>query len=321
MNIGFAGSDHFSLKILSGLTKMIADSSSFNLSLVLTSPAKNRGRGQILTENPISLFSKKNSFFIKTVSPDKPVADSLEDRISNLDYLIVASFGYIFKESTLSLPKFGCINVHPSLLPKWRGAAPIQRAIEAGDEVTGVSIMKMVLGLDAGPIWSIVEQEIEENDTYADLQTKLADVSVQMLQKFLNTPYDKISYDPQNDKKATYAKKIAPNELKIDWTRPAEEIARKINAFYPKPCAYTHLNGQRVKFGKAEVLEHQKFMKKSPGTLLVSKQKKKTLLAIYCGSGILKINLIQKESGKWIDAKSFINGFTNSGELVLGSNL
>ena len=320
MNIGFAGSDDFSLKILSGLTEMTAGGS-FNLSLVLTMPARNRGRGQKLTENPISSFSKKNNFFVETVAPDGPIVDSLEDRISNLDYLIVASFGYILNESMLSLPKFGCINVHPSLLPKWRGAAPIQRAIEAGDKVTGVSIMKMVLGLDAGPTWSIVEQEIDENDTYVDLQAKLAKVSLLMLQKFLNTPCDEILYHPQNEKKATYAKKIVPNELQIDWTRPALETVRKINAFYPRTCAYTHLNGQRVKLGKAEVLEHQNFIKKAPGTLLVSKQKKKTLLAIHCGSGILKINLIQKQSGKWIDAKSFINGFTNIREIVLGSNL
>ena len=320
MNIGFAGSDDFSLKILSGLSEMTADGS-FNLSLVLTMPPRNQGRGQILTENPIHSFSKKNNVFVETIVPDEPVVDFLEDRISNLDYLIVASFGYILNESFLSLPKFGCINVHPSLLPKWRGAAPIQRAIEAGDKVTGVSIMKMVLGLDAGPTWSIVEQEIDETDTYVDLQVKLAKVSLQMLQKFLNTPYDEILYNPQNEKKATYAKKIVPNELMIDWTLSAIENVRKINAFYPKPCAYTYLNGQRVKFGKAEVLEQQSFIKKAPGTLLVSKQKKKTLLAIHCGSGILKINLIQKESGKWIDAKSFINGFIRNREIVLGSNL
>ncbi|MDA9719312.1 methionyl-tRNA formyltransferase [Betaproteobacteria bacterium] len=320
MNIGFAGSDNFSLKILSGLTEIIADSG-FNLSLVLTMPARNRGRGKILTENPISSFSKKNNFFTETVTSGSPVLDSLAEKISSLDYLIVASFGYILDENTLSLPKFGCINVHPSLLPKWRGAAPIQRAIEAGDKVTGVSIMKMVLSLDAGPTWRIIEQEIDENDTYVDLQVKLIKISLQMLRHFLNTPHDKISYNPQNEKKATYAKKIVPSELKIDWARSAREIARKINAFYPKPCAYTHLDGQRVKFGKAVVLEHQNFIKKAPGTLLVSKQKRKTLLAIHCGNGILKINLIQKENGKWIDANSFINGFKSSREIILGSNL
>ena len=99
--------------------------------------------------------------------------------------MIVASFGYILNETILSLPKYGCINVHPSLLPKWRGAAPIQRAIEAGDKVTGVSIMKMAMNLDAGPVWSVVEKAIDENDTYADLEAKLAKVSLQMLQKFL----------------------------------------------------------------------------------------------------------------------------------------
>ena len=111
------------------------------------------------------------------------------------------------------------------------------------------------------------------------------------------------------------------NELKIDWTRPAVEIVRKINAFYPKPCTYTYLNDRRLKLGKAEVLEHQKFLKKAPGTLLVSKDKKDALLAIYCGSGMLKINLIQKDSGNWIDAKSFINGFKNFGETVLGDKI
>ena len=320
MNIGFAGSDNFSLKILSGLTEIIANGSS-SISLVLTIPAKNKGRGKILTETPISSFSKKNNFVIETIVSGRQVVDSLKDKISDLDYLIVASFGYILSQSILSLPKHGCINVHPSILPKWRGAAPIQRAIEAGDKVTGVSIIKMASNLDAGPIWGIVEQEIDKNDTYIDLEAKLAKISLQMLQKFLSTPYDRIIYNAQDEKIATYAKKIIPNELKIDWTRPAIEIVRKINAFYPKPCAYTHLNGQRVKFGKAEVLEHKNFIKKAPGTLIVSKEKKKPLLAIHCGSGILKINLIQKENGKWIDAKSFINGFTSTREIVLGSNL
>ena len=320
MNIGFAGSDNFSLKILSGLTEIIADGSS-RMCLVLTIPAKNQGRGKILTESPISSFSKKNNIFIETIASGSHVVDSLKDRISDLDYLIVASFGYILGESILSLPKHGCINVHPSILPKWRGAAPIQRAIEAGDKVTGVSIIKMASNLDAGPIWGIVEQEIDKNDTYVDLEAKLAKISLQMLQKFLSTPYDRIIYNAQDEKIATYAKKIIPNELKIDWTRPAIEIVRKINAFYPKPCTYTYLNDRRLKLGKAEVLEHQKFLKKAPGTLLVSKDKKEAMLAIYCGSGMLKINLIQKDSGNWIDARSFINGFKNSGETVVGDKI
>ena len=288
---------------------------------MLTIPAKNQGRGKILTESPISSFSKKNNIFIETIVSGRHIADSLKDRISDLDYLIVASFGYILGESILSLPKHGCINVHPSILPKWRGAAPIQRAIEAGDKVTGVSIIKMASNLDAGPIWGIVEQEIDKNDTYADLEAKLAKISLQMLQKFLSIPNEKIIYNPQSEKIATYAKKIIPNELKIDWTRSAVEIVRKINAFYPKPCAYTYLNDRRLKLGKAEVLEHQKFVTKAPGTLLLSKDKKEALLAIYCGSGMLKINLIQKDSGNWIDAKSFINGFKNSGEIVLGREI
>ena len=127
---------------------------------MLTIPAKYQGRGKTLTETPISSFSKKNNFFIETLVSGRHVVDSLKDRISDLDYLIVASFGYILGESILSLPKHGCINVHPSILPRWRGAAPIQRAIEAGDKVTGVSIIKMGSNLDAGPIWSIVKQEM-----------------------------------------------------------------------------------------------------------------------------------------------------------------
>ena len=118
-----------------------------------------------------------------------------------------------------------------------------------------------------------------------------------------------------------YAKKIIPNELKIDWTRAAVEIVRKINAFYPKPCTYTYLHGQRLKFGKAEVFEYRQSTRKAPGTLVVSKDKKEPLLAVHCGSGMLKINLIQKESGKWVDAKSFINGFKCLGETVLGGKI
>ena len=320
MNIGFAGSDNFSLRILTGLSEIIADGN-LSMSLVLTIPAKNQGRGKVLTETPVFSFCTRKNLFIETISSDGHMVDSLKDRISTLDYLIVASFGYILNESILSLPKYGCINVHPSLLPKWRGAAPIQRAIEAGDDVTGVSIMKMALKLDSGPVWNVVEQEIDKKDTYVDLEAKLAKVSLQMLQRFLKTPYDKITYNPQQESKATYAKKIVSNELIIDWTRPAVEIVRKINAFYPKPCTHTYLNSQRLKFGRAEVFEHPQIIRKTPGTLLISKDKTKKLVAVYCGIGIVKINLIQKENGKWIDAASFINGLRHSGELVFGGKI
>ena len=314
MKIGFAGSDEFSLKILAGLCEINIDD--FSLDFILTTPGKNRGRGRVFSENPIFTFGRNYNFSIEIFSPQEGFDEKLIKKISNLDYLIVASFGIIFEERILTLPKYGCINVHPSLLPKWRGAAPIQRAIEAGEKITGVSIMKMVPELDAGPIWDMVPQKIETNDNYNTLEIKLAEISKQMLYRFFKTKLENISYTPQDHRKATYAKKIASNEMEIDWSLSAAEIARKIHAFYPKTCAFTVLNNQRIKIGIVEILENSSDNKTVAGTLAIVKNKKKSSLIIHCGVGSLKINLLQKAGGSWLEANAFINGFKSTDAIL-----
>ena len=318
MNIGFAGSDSFSLEILSGLKEMAA--SRFSLDLILTIPAKSQGRGRVFSDNPVTSFSKENNLQIETISSSQVLENFLAEKISNLDYLIVASFGCLLTEETLALPKYGCINVQPSLLPKWRGAAPIQRAIEAGDEVTGVSVMKMISKLDAGPVWKVGEYKIGNNDNYMYLEKKLAKISLDLLRVFVETPYDRITFKPQSQTGITYAKKIEASEMEIDWALPATEVARKVNAFYSKMCAHTFLDKQRIKLGHVEVLEPYLISNKPPGTLVIGKKKKESTLTVYCGKGMLKINLLQKAGGKWLDANSFINGLKGYSEILLGGN-
>ena len=181
-------------------------------------------------------------------------------------------------------------------------------------------IMKMTSKLDAGPIWKVVKHKIGKNDTYIDLEIELAKISLDLLKIFFETPFEKITYKSQGHSGITYAKKITPTELEINWTLPAIEVARKINAFYPKTCAHSFFNNHRIRFGSAEVIEDREFGNKLPGTLVIEKERKESTLVVHCGKGMLKINLLQKSGGKWLEAKSFINGLKGTTEVVLGDN-
>ncbi len=231
-------------------------SSNNHLVGVYTSPAKKANRGMKLSISPVAEFAEAENIEISSPPSISSSEELKKLQEMNLDMIIVVAYGLILPEEVINLPKLGCFNVHASLLPRWRGAAPIQRAMIEGDQTTGVTIMKMDKGLDTGDIGLQKEIKIEQQN-YSELEKELANEGAELLINFIDRLDDPIQFAKQNDMQACYAKKIQKQEALIDWTENAEKINRRINAYNPSPCAWFSLNNKRIKILKAEVI-HEK---------------------------------------------------------------
>ena len=231
-------------------------SSNNHLVGVYTSPAKKANRGMKLSISPVAEFAEAENIEISSPPSISSSEELKKLREMNLDMIIVVAYGLILPEEVINLPKLGCFNVHASLLPRWRGAAPIQRAMIEGDQTTGVTIMKMDKGLDTGDIGLQKEIKIEQQN-YSELEKELANEGAKLLINFIDRLDGSIQFAKQNDTQACYAKKIQKQEALIDWTENAEKINRRINAYNPSPCAWFSLNNKRIKILKAEVI-HEK---------------------------------------------------------------
>ena len=223
---------------------------------VYTSPAKKANRGMKLSISPVAEFAEAKNIEISSPPSISSSEELKKLQEMNLDMIIVVAYGLILPEEVINLPKLGCFNVHASLLPRWRGAAPIQRAMIEGDQTTGVTIMKMDKGLDSGDIGLQKEIKIEQQN-YSELEKELANEGAELLINFIDRLDGSIQFTKQNDTQACYAKKIQKQEALIDWTENAEKINRRINAYNPSPCAWFSLNNKRIKILKAEVI-HEK---------------------------------------------------------------
>ena len=231
-------------------------SSNNHLVGVYTSPAKKANRGMKLSISPVAEFAEAENIEISSPPSISSSEELKKLRDMNFDIIIVVAYGLILPEEVINLPKLGCFNVHASLLPRWRGAAPIQRAMIEGDQTTGVTIMKMDKGLDSGDIGLQKEIKIEQQN-YSELEKELANEGAKLLINFIDKLDGSIQFAKQNDTQACYAKKIQKQEALIDWTENAEKINRRINAYNPSPCAWFSLNNKRIKILKAEVI-HEK---------------------------------------------------------------
>ena len=231
-------------------------SSNNHLVGVYTSPAKKANRGMKLSISPVAEFAETENIEISSPPSISSSEELKKLQEMNLDMIIVVAYGIILPEEVINLPKLGCFNVHASLLPRWRGAAPIQRAMIEGDQTTGVTIMKMDKGLDTGDIGLQKEIKIEQQN-YSELEKELANEGAKLLINFIDKLDGSIQFAKQNDTQACYAKKIQKQEALIDWTENAEKINRRINAYNPSPCAWFSLNNKRIKILKAEVI-HEK---------------------------------------------------------------
>jgi len=296
--IVFMGTPEFSVKILKSLYQ-----NGYPISTVYTQPPKKSNRGLKLTRTPVHKISELLNIEVRTPITFKNNNDEYEYlKKLDPDLCIVVAFGLIIPEKFLNLSKKGFINIHASILPKYRGAAPIQRAIMNLDKKTGISIMKITSKLDAGPISNIYEIEMKSDYNYEIVSEKLSSLaSEKILDEIDNIMEDKVDFKKQNDDKASYAKKIGKSESKINWNMSADKILGVINGLYPSPAAWFNYNGERYKILEAEISDTSG----KTGVVLDD------FLKVGCESKSINIKRIQRE-GK---------NPQKVGEFMLGSKI
>lgn len=262
MNVVFAGTPAFSVQALEAL-----NAAGHHIVGVYTQPDRPAGRGRKMTASPVAHCAE--TLGLPIFKPERLHAEAQEQLASlQPDVMVVVAYGLILSQAALDIPRLGCLNIHASLLPRWRGAAPIQRAIEAGDAETGITIMQMDAGLDTGPMLLRESLPINSQTTAASLHDELASLGAGMIVKALQQlEAGTLQATPQPPEGATYARKLDKLEARIDWQQPAAVIARKIRAFNPAPGAWTELDGQRVRLLMADTVESTESIA-APGQIL-----------------------------------------------------
>ncbi|MBF8268357.1 MAG: Methionyl-tRNA formyltransferase [Gammaproteobacteria bacterium] len=300
LRLAFAGTPELAATILDCLIQ----SQQHDIAFVITRPDKPVGRGRKLGQSPVKLLTEKHGLPIR--QPLRPSAIDSENMLAQTDVLVVAAFGMILPTELLSRPRLGCINVHTSLLPRWRGAAPIQRAIQAGDDKTGVTIMQIEAGLDMGGILLQKECAISAVDTAGSLHDKLASLggpclltALERLAKNALTP------KKQDARLATYAAKISKQEATVDWYLSALELERTIRAFNPASVAHSTIQGVAMRIWEADiVIMETKFT--TPGTVIDCSVDG---IVIATTQAALRIKRLQLPGKKVITAREFLNGY------------
>ncbi|MGX5915271.1 methionyl-tRNA formyltransferase [Aliidiomarina sp. Khilg15.8] len=284
MRLIFAGTPDFAAHHLAALV-----SAGHDIVAVYTQPDRPAGRGKKLQPSAVKTLALEHDLELQ--QPQSLKSDDVQQQLADYqaDLMIVVAYGLILPQAVLDIPRLGCINVHGSLLPRWRGAAPIQRAIWAGDEVTGITIMQMEAGLDTGPMLLKESVAIAPNDTSETLYARMAEIGPQVLLDALERlQQDGLPAQPQDEALATYAAKLRKEEARIDWQQPAVFIERCVRAFNPWPGTEFTVAGQRFKVWRAEVISGDD--DQVPGTLLA---RNKNALCIQTGSGALSITQLQ----------------------------
>jgi methionyl-tRNA formyltransferase len=305
MRIVFAGTPRFASEALVALHQ-----AGHEIVAVLTQPDRQSGRGLVLSQSPVKQAAVARGLQVLqpvSLREGKPGADEAVTTLESLvpDLMVVAAYGLILPLRVLNLPRFGCLNIHASLLPRWRGAAPIQRAIAAGDKRTGIALMQMEEGLDTGPVWEMIETPIHSDDTFERLHDRLSQLGAQAVVDLLKQfPPAGRAPTPQSEAGVTYAHKIDKHDTLIDWARPAEEIARQIRALDPVPGAQAFWQGAPVKlFGATAVADPLK--NDLPGQILRADRE---ALLIACGQGAVQIEALQRAGAKRQGFREFLNG-------------
>ncbi len=319
MNIVFAGTPEFARVALQALVQ-----AGFSVPLVLTQPDRPAGRGLKLQASPVKQYALEQGIAVEQprslrldgkFPEDAARAQSVLEAV-RADVMVVAAYGLILPQWVLDLPARGCLNIHASLLPRWRGAAPIHRAIEAGDAQTGVTIMQMDAGLDTGDMLLSETMPILSTDTTATLHDRLAEqggrLIVQVLAQMQGAGLHRV---PQPVEGVTYAHKIDKAESSVDWTQPAEAIGRHIRALTPFPGASTTLDGELIKLVDYEIDSCQRLTDKRFGQILSINSQG---ITVACGEGALRLTVLQRAGGKRLAAADFVRGFPLLPGMVLG---
>ncbi|BAV99974.1 methionyl-tRNA formyltransferase [Streptomyces sp. NPDC005318] len=299
MRLVFAGTPEFAVPALRAAAQ-------YNeVVAVYTQPDRPAGRGREVALSPVKREALLRGIPVLQPENFKQKVSREALRALQPDLMIVVAYGLILPQSVLDIPVYGCWNLHASLLPRWRGAAPIQRAIEAGDDETGVCLMRMEKGLDTGPVLLANDTEIGANETGGQLHDRLADIGAQVLRDALGLLRVGLTLPPhpQSEQGVTYAHKLDKAEARLDWSRPAAALANKVRAFNPWPMADALLAGERVRVHGAVALrlEHRA----EPGTVLLAGRDG---IDVACGEGALRIRVLQREGGKAITAADYLNG-------------
>lgn len=330
MKIVFAGTPEFARVALQALHV-----AGHEISLVLTQPDRPAGRGMKLQASPVKQFALEHglplaqprSLRLDGKYPDDAASAKTALEATPADVMVVAAYGLILPQWVLDLPRLGCLNIHASLLPRWRGAAPIHRAIEAGDAETGITIMQMDAGLDTGDMLLMEKIAIAANDSTGSLHDKLATLGGELIVRALQrAERGEVKAIPQPvegpDSGITYAHKIDKAEAQIDWSHPAILIERRIRAFNPAPGAQTTLRSQNpdggaeaLKLWQAEATGASSNPTARPGTVLAAQD---GVIRVQCGTGMLSIHELQRAGGKRMSAADFLRGQPLPADTVLG---
>ena len=292
MKLIFMGTPEFSCHALQALVD-----AGHEIACVYSQPPRPKGRGLEVQKQPVHLLAEKMGIEVRTPLSLKSPEEQQRFAALNADAAVVVAYGLLLPKPILDAPKFGCFNIHASLLPRWRGAAPIQRAIMTGDKQSGVSIMRMEEGLDTGPVIKMQAILVTPETTAASLHDELAALGAKLIVEILQNP--SVHGTPQPVDAVTYAKKIEKAEAHINFAQPAEQVRNHIHGLSPFPGAWCLLNNARVKLLKVEVVVGNA----EPGTVVDS------ALTIACAKGAIRATRLQREGKGPMDAETFLRGF------------
>jgi methionyl-tRNA formyltransferase len=317
LRVAFAGTPEFAATALAAI-----HAAGYPVPLVLTQPDRPAGRGMKLTPSPVKQLAlelgvpvaQPRSLRLDGKFADEAAAGRAALQAARPDVLVVAAYGLILPEWVLALPRLGCLNIHGSLLPRWRGAAPIHRAIEAGDAETGITIMQMDAGLDTGDMLLAAREPIAFDDTTGRLHDRLAALGARLIvQALADAAAGTFKPVPQPEEGVNYAHKIAKSEAAIDWSLPAEVIERRVRAFDPFPGATFQAHGETVKLWRAQVERLEGAA--APGTVVAVEGPR---LAVACGEGALALLDVQRPGGKRVAVAQWLQGQPLARGDVLG---
>jgi methionyl-tRNA formyltransferase len=298
MRLAFLGTPDFAVAALSAIV-----AAGHEVACVYSQPPAPRGRGHELKPSPVHAFAQAHGIPVRTPASMRDPAEIAAFAALNLDAAVVVAFGQILPREVLEAPRLGAFNLHGSLLPRWRGAAPIQRAIMAGDAVTGVEVMRMTEGLDEGPVLASETLRIGPLDTAGSLHDRMAEAGAELLVRTLHAiERGEARETPQPSEGVTYAKKIRPKEARIDWARPGREVDRKIRGLSPFPGAWFELPTERGPVRIKALLSSFEDADGEPGEVLDE------ALLVACGSGAVRLLSVQREGRAAQDAEAFLRG-------------
>jgi len=303
MRIVFAGTPKFAVKSLSVLNQ-----SEHEVIAVYCQPDRPKGRGKVLTACPVKVCAKANNLLVIQPEDLKDKQSQNQLALLNPDVMVVAAYGQILPKSILEIPKLGCLNIHASLLPRWRGAAPIERAILEDDRETGISIMKMNEGLDTGDILLDKKCTISNHETAQTLHDTLSNIGANAILETLNM-LPTLKARPQQNNEATYAEKVTKDEAQIDWHQSAEKISRVIRAFNPRPIAYTNAMAKQFKNRVLRIIEAEIVNRQttnSPGEVI---KYDKDVCYIATSNGVINLKKVQLSGKNKVSIKDFNNAY------------